>query len=232
MEQRHGPSGYYIGDSGLSYFRWQSLDGVLSGQIDAAKFQRFIGPNDTVLDLGCGGGYLLSSLRCGSRIGVEPNPHARRAALANGVECRPSLDEVPFEAADVGISNHALEHIANPIEALREFKAKIKHGGTLILCVPIDDWRTWRHYNPKDINRHLQTWNPQLLGNTLSEAGLEASPNDINILTHCWPPRFPGFFYRTLPRKAFNALCTICAWVLRRRQLLAVVTVLHVKPPE
>jgi SAM-dependent methyltransferase len=226
MKPQYGVSEAYLGDSGLSYFNWQSQDGRLNAQINAHKFERYIEPQDTVLDFGCGGGYLLAALRCARKIGVEPNPQARTRALGNGVECHPSFAEVPLGVADVGISNHALEHVPCPIDALREFKSRIKPGGRLVVCVPMEDWRVCRQYKPGDINHHLYAWSPQLLGNTLKEAGFEVSPQDIRILTHCFPPRrIKGHLYRRLPRPTFDVLCGICARVLRRRQMVAAIRI-------
>lgn len=217
-------SGRYLGESGRAYFKWQGQGGSLNGEIEAHKFAHYIKPEDVVLDFGCGGGFTLAALDCARRIGVEPNPHARGVAVGNGVELYSSLAEVPDGVADVGISNHALEHVSYPIEALREIKVKVRRGGTVVICLPMEDWRARRSYDPADINHHLHAWNPQLLGNTLMEAGFEVSPASISILTHCWPPkRLHGYFYRHLPLFAFDALCNLCARVLRRRQIVAVV---------
>ena len=218
----YGVSAHYLGAKGREYFALQSADAVLNGEIESHKFQRYIRPDDVVIDFGCGGGYVLKALRCARRIGVEVNPHARSVAIANGIECYERLEDVPDRIADAAISNHALEHVPYPIEALRQLKEKVKPGGMVIVCVPMEDWRAWRDYNPQDVNHHLQTWNAQTLGNTLAEAGFEVTPARIRILTHCWPPRFHGFLYRHLPLVTFDWLCALCARVLRRRQLLAV----------
>ena len=216
-------SGHYLGESGRAYFEWQSQGGLLDGQIESYKFAHYIKPEDVVLDFGCGGGFTLAVLRCARRIGVERNP-PRSQAVGNGVELYSSLAEVPDGVADVGISNHALEHVPYPIEALSELKAKIRRGGALVICLPMEDWRVCRRYYPADVNHHLHAWNPQVLGNTLTEAGFDVPPASISILTHCWPPRIHRYLYRHLPLFAFDALCRVSGRVLRRRQIVAVVS--------
>jgi SAM-dependent methyltransferase len=138
-----------------------------------------------------------------------------------GVQCYADLAEVPDEIADVVISNHALEHIPYPMEALRQLRRKLKPGGTLALCVPLDDWRTHKRYDPDDRNHHLYTWTVQLLGNLLHEAGFSVQARDMSVRTHAWPRYYP-FLYAKLPPRWFNVFCTIWAMVTRRRQLFAV----------
>jgi SAM-dependent methyltransferase len=222
---RYGLSSHYLGDAGSHYFQCQSREGALNGEIEAHKFSRWVRPENCVLDFGCAGGYLLRALRCARRLGVEPNPHARECAIALGVECYETLHEVPEQLADVAITNHVLEHVPFPIEALRQLKARVKPGGLVLICLPMEDWRVWREYDPGDLNHHLHTWNLQSLGNTLVEAGFTFRPADIKILTHAWPPRWHATLYRVLPLPLFDALCHVSARILRRRQLFAVVSV-------
>jgi SAM-dependent methyltransferase len=173
------------------------------------------------VDFGCGGGDLLRALECSGRIGVEINPIARQHASGMGIDCYADLAKIPDEVADVVISNHALEHIPCPIEALRQLRCKLKPDGILALSVPIDDWRSQRSYDPDDRNHHLYTWTAQLLGNLLQEAGFFVQARDISVRTHAWPRYYP-LLYTRLPLRWFNAVCTIWAMVTRRRQLFAV----------
>ncbi len=42
------------------------------------KFKSFVNPEDAVLDFGCGGGFVLNTLNCKKRVGIEINPHAQK----------------------------------------------------------------------------------------------------------------------------------------------------------
>ena len=109
----------------------------------------------------------------------------------------------------------------NPIAVLTALRNKLRSSGVLVLCVPIDDWRTQQKYDRRDINHHLHTWTPQLLGNSLFEAGFMPEQFSIRILTHAWFPGTPSA-YGKLPEPLFDVLCQMFSFVSKRRQLLAV----------
>jgi SAM-dependent methyltransferase len=221
MEFKHTLSTHYLETEGEEYFRWQRKSGEVGGIINARKFKKYIREDDSVLDFGCGGGYLLKNLSCGRRIGVEINPAARQVAKQNGVECYSGLSEVQCGLVDVVISNHALEHVPAPVEVFAELNRLMKPSGLLVLLLPIDDWRTQRRINPSDINHHLYTWTPQLLFNCLREAGFDKDCIRIKIYTHAW---FPGFeaAFRFVPGFIFDAGCRAFAILKKRRQLFAI----------
>jgi glycosyltransferase involved in cell wall biosynthesis/SAM-dependent methyltransferase len=215
---------YYQGVSGRKYFDWQNRNAASAARVLARKFQPYIRPSDNVLDFGCGGGHLLGNLGCAARVGVDINPAARAAAAQLGIECHESLDDLCDNAFRVIISNHALEHVEFPIATLRALRRRLAPSGTLILCLPIDDWRTQRDYRAEDVNRHLYTWTPQLLGNTLCEAGFRPSDFSLAIWTHWFPgaTRYGTLPESFLPKFLVDGLCWILATVLKRRQLLAI----------
>ncbi len=221
-EPQYGQSDHYIGQQGQAYFAYQKVSGLQGGPIEArTKFAAHVKKTDTVIDFGCGSGAVLASLDCARRIGVEINPAAREVAAQNGVEVYATLDEIPDGVAQVVISNHALEHVPYPLQALRELRHKLAPGGRLILVVPIDDWRVERQVNVNDVNRHFYTWTPLLLGNLLDEAGYRVER--VRIFTHAWPPHWKRLS-RSLPAWLFDAICGVYSVVKRRRQIIAEAT--------
>jgi SAM-dependent methyltransferase len=219
MHAKYGQSSHYDATSGEAYFAYQNQHGPITGQLNAWKFEKYIKPTDSVLDFGCGGGWLLRELQASTKFGVEPNPVARECCKRIGINASPTVDELPVNLSfDIIISHHALEHVPYPIEALRALRTKLKPGGCLVFVLPIDDWRVQRDYTGMDIDHHLHTWSPRLFANTLSEAGFQ--PEKISILTDAWPPKV-HFFIR-LPKALFKVACYLCSVLLRRRQLLAI----------
>jgi 2-polyprenyl-3-methyl-5-hydroxy-6-metoxy-1,4-benzoquinol methylase len=102
----------------LDYFNWQKDMGVFGGWANAHIFENSISRTDTVIDFGCGGGFLLRNLSCMDRIGIEPNLAAQESAKHLGIKCfsspRNALDNLGEAVADVIISTNALEHMRDP----------------------------------------------------------------------------------------------------------------------
>ena len=211
-------SARYLGQEGERYFAWQRSSGRLSAILDPPVFQRYIGPSDTVLDFGCGTGALLVGLTSGPKLGVEVNEAARSEAARAGIRVAASSDGFSPESVDVVISNHALEHVLDPLAELRSLHRIMRPGAKLVLRLPIDDWRVQR--TPVDDgSNHLFTWTPRLIGNLLREAAFVVE--DAQVVNHAWPPRAAALLER-LPRFAFDVLAQMTAVALRRRQLLVV----------
>lgn len=62
---------------------------------------------------------------------------------------------LPNAAYDFVLSSHCLEHVANPLAALREWKRVTRPGGHLILILP-DPRRTFDHRRPITTLGHLR----------------------------------------------------------------------------
>lgn len=220
--QSYGISAHYLGAAGKDYFDRYSVSADLDARLNWRKFSPYVKSSDTVLDFGCAAGDLLEQIVCERRVGVEVNPVALDQTLGKGIECYASLQEVEDYKFDVVLSNHALEHVPHPLEALRQMHQKLKDDGVLLLCIPLDDWRNSTAYHADDHDHHLYTWTPLTIGNLLSEAGFRVSTGDIHILTYAWPPKYK-LLSSVLPRPIFHIICRAWSIFRRRRQIFAVV---------
>jgi SAM-dependent methyltransferase len=210
---------HYRGQRGEEYYAWQSKGARLGAELELHKFAPYVDADATVVDFGCGTGYLLELLGAREAVGVEPNEAARRDAAARGLRVVPETRELPDGFADVVISNHALEHTLRPLDELQEINRILRADGRLIIWLPLDDWRTQRRHDPRDINHHLYTWTPQLLSNLLDEADFEVL--ETRVVTYAWP-QLHDRLYRLLPRRAFDAVCVAWSFARHRRQVMAV----------
>lgn len=125
-----------------------------------AFFQKWVRPQDTVVDLGCGYGEFLNHVRCARRIGVDLNPDAPRH-LHSGIEFHAgSVCEIPFlpdGCADVVFTSNVIEHLPDKQHVSRmigEALRILKPGGHFILvgpnvrCIPGAYWDFWDHVVP------------------------------------------------------------------------------------
>lgn len=202
-----------------NYYEWQKKSGILGGMLDRWKFEPFIKPTDAVLDFGCGGGYILERLVC-RRYGVDINPIVRKEAEKRGIVIYPEVYDIPKNIKfDVIISHHSLEHLENPAEILKELRKRTKKGGYAVHVIPINDWRNDRKYDPDDINKHLYTWTPLLIGNLLTQCGYHIE--NIEIITRAWFP-LSIHYYSYIP-KMLLPLYDVASWtwafLLRSRQI-------------
>lgn len=203
-----------------TYFDYQKIAGNIGGQINLTKFTGFVKPTDTVLDFGCGGGYLLKNLPCKKKLGVEINPVARATCAENGLrEIYENFQPINTNSVDLVISNHALEHVEEPLSILREIHRVLRPGGKVVLYLPYDDYRNAKIYNPKNVNFHLYTWNVQLIGNCLDRAGFKNIQSRVYV--HAWPKHY-NFFFGRLPRPVFDFVCLLTSIRKNRRQVMAV----------
>lgn len=202
------------------YYEWQKKSGVLGGMLDTWKFQPFIKSTDTVLDFGCGGGYILEHLICRRRWGVDINPVVRKEAQKKEIHMVPEVFDIPKSVQfDVVISHHTLEHLENPAEILKELKKRTRKGGYAVHVVPINDWRNDKKYNPDDINKHLYTWTPLLIGNLFSRCGYRIQ--SVEIITRTWFP-LSIHYYSHIPNvllPVYNLASWAWGLVLRSRQI-------------
>ncbi len=167
---------------GKDYYEWQKSIGAACVQSGFGFFAGHINLQDVVLDFGCGGGFLLQALSMTGKYGVEINPHARKEASFRGVEVFEDIESLPADINfDKVISHHSLEHVRDPYNTLIKLKSKLKINGRLLLVLPIDDWRNEKKYVATDINRHLYTWTPQLIGNLLDECGFQVEDIELRF---------------------------------------------------
>jgi SAM-dependent methyltransferase len=140
-------------------------------------------PDPTILDIGCGTGLFLSLAQQAGydTRGIELSA----AAVAYGrqrfgleIDCG-ALDDVALPPAsfDVVTLWHVLEHLPNPVGALRRVKQALRPDGLLLLGVPnfgsLEARLFGRRWYSLDAPRHFSQFTPETLARALVKAGLE-----------------------------------------------------------
>jgi 2-polyprenyl-3-methyl-5-hydroxy-6-metoxy-1,4-benzoquinol methylase len=215
-------SNHYKGTAGTRYVNMRQKDQNNIGHtLDFEYFKPFLKRTDCVLDFGCGNGGILRLVAQHVRRaeGVEVNASAAEIARSSGLTVYFSLETLPDdELYDVIISNHVLEHIRDVTSTLEHIRTRIRKQGLLILKLPMEDWRSAdsKVWSSDDIDHHLQTWTPKLIGNVMYESGFEVQ--DIRIITSAWHPKLFPLARLGLGPLAFWALSV----AKRRRQLFVI----------
>jgi len=172
----------------VHYFNdFQKEIGEFGGRANKFMFEKHVLPSDTVLDFGCGGGFLLNNLNCSEKIGVELNPVAREFCnYEMGIACYESLKDIANASIDTVISSHCLEHTMNPYGIVTGLYEKLKKGGRIVIVVPLENYQY--QWIPNDVNNHLYSFSPMNLGNILQAAGFKEIK--IEPVFHKWAPKY------------------------------------------
>jgi 2-polyprenyl-3-methyl-5-hydroxy-6-metoxy-1,4-benzoquinol methylase len=137
-----------------------------------------------LLDVGCATGdfLLVASERGWDPVGVDPSP-AREQALAAGLRLAGrTIDDadIPAHSIDVITFWDVLEHLADPVAALRRAAELLADGGVVAATVPNAgsvvarmSGRRWFGY--KTAGEHLQFFSPATLARCFAAAGFEVA---------------------------------------------------------
>jgi SAM-dependent methyltransferase len=170
---------YYRGQRGARYDQHRGSSRSEYVQRSRARFfQDLETEQKTILDFGCGTGGVLASIPARERIGVEINELAASKAKELLDRICASLVDISTSSIDIAISFHALEHVEDPAQALREIHRVIKPGGVVRVITPAEMPLLLRHHRrwwANDPDMNLYTWTPLLLGNLLAVCGFEVT---------------------------------------------------------
>ncbi len=141
------------------------------------------GPPGRLLDVGCGNGeYLLTMKTLGWHgEGLEPDVVAAQVARQHGVDVRAeSIENAVLEDDhyDAATASHCLEHVTDPWAMLARLARAVRRGGRIVVAVPNPGgaaarrfgsmWRAW------DPPRHLVLLGARGLADAATQAGLHA----------------------------------------------------------
>ena len=160
------PSQYWFASGVLSSFEDTYRKFVLQDHIRfVLKAYRQTAKQGFILDVGCGGGLLLSRLRLRGIpvLGIDFSTQA--ASIAWRMHSVPvicaTVDHAPLAPAACAIVTmfHVVEHLIDPVPHLKAARLLLAQGGRLIVQVPnADCWQFrifGRRWNGIDVPRHM-----------------------------------------------------------------------------
>lgn len=133
-------------------------------------------------DIGCGEGVFLMALqKSGFRdcFGIEPSIHAQTFGGEHAVSIRSgTIEDFPKllqgEAVTVATLFHVIEHLEDPLTALKIVYAALPYGATIVLETPdiaAYQYRRLEYRHPLIYPDHLWYFNTQTLHMLLEKAG-------------------------------------------------------------
>jgi SAM-dependent methyltransferase len=164
---------HYLGEAGRRYHEVKR--GVPDcahewiARLRAKKFAPYVSPDHVVLEYGVGNGWNLAELNCRRKIGFDVADTVEDAVRSLGIEFIKETTALPDASVDMVICHHTLEHLFQPVDALREMRRLLKPDGRLLLYVPFEREACYEKFRPDEPNHHLYSWNVQTLGNLVSE---------------------------------------------------------------
>ncbi len=166
----------------------------------AAWVERAVGGKPgSVLDVGCGRGFLLDAFRRrgwavqGTELSEASSAHAREV-LGIPVRLGPlEAQAFPDASFDAVTLWHVLEHVPDPDALLREIHRVLRPGGVLLASVPnfgsAEARATGAGWFHLDVPRHLWHFTPETLEKALAAAGLQA------VESSWFAPEFDAFSF-------------------------------------
>ena len=151
-----------------AWLRWAVVSALLPHAVP---------PGGDVLEVGCGqGGFAVRLAERYRYVGIEPDPisygvaQRRLAALGAGEVRNGDLGVLAEgELFDLACAFEVIEHIEDDQAALRDWAARLRPGGAMLLSTPAHQHR----FGPADeMVGHFRRYDPPVLRERLEHAGL------------------------------------------------------------
>jgi ubiquinone/menaquinone biosynthesis C-methylase UbiE len=171
-----------------------------------------INPTDSILDVGCGTGALLSQLSAcypqARLAGIDPSPEMlaiARERLPPGVELKQGWAEgipYPDSSFEAVVSCNVFHYIREPLIALKDMLRVLRPGSPLVITDWCDDYlacRIFDWYLRLFNAAHFRTYAARRLRELLNAAGATAVHIDCYKITWLW-----GLMTATARKQAQN----------------------------
>lgn len=144
--------------------------------------QKAFQPSGKWLDIGCGPGFLLSTVkeRGWQVFGIEPSPFAaayakERFQISDVKNCSVETSDFPKDYFDVISMQHVIEHFSDPLASMKRIAIWLKKGGLLYLETPDiaspiakNERAGWEHIK---LPEHLFYFTPKTLTMIMNKIG-------------------------------------------------------------
>lgn len=105
-------------------------------------FQKYISPDDTVLDIGAGFCEFINKIKCDKKYALDLNPEIKKYANPDVIVINESVSDMttfPDNSIDIAFASNFFEHLPDKktfLETLIEINRVLKKGGKLLVLQP------------------------------------------------------------------------------------------------
>jgi SAM-dependent methyltransferase len=192
---------YFRGDGSQGYDDYAAVRKALTPLFSRrmAAIAAHLGDHGRLLDFGCAAGYFLDTAEAAGwqADGVEVSPAmAARAAARPGrlvVDSAAALPDRPYDAIALW---EVVEHLTDPLGALRDLRGRLRAGGMIALSTPnTGNWQAvrnpcaWEGFRPPS---HLTFLTRETLRRLLETAGFA----QVDVVPTAPSPTLPSLLER------------------------------------
>lgn len=168
MDERYAEA---YGSIARAHWWWQAREFAIVRQV--RKLRRGLPPG-RILDVGCGDGILFPALtEFGEVEGIEADASTLNPAgpWRERIHVAPFDERAPLHGPyDLILMLDVIEHLDDPVSALRHACAMLGPKGAVLVTVPALPW-LWTSHD--DLNHHRRRYTPAGLAREFTAAGLE-----------------------------------------------------------
>lgn len=158
------------------------------------EIKRLVPAGGRILDWGAGDGRLVHWLNADGFDAVGIDPYSRSAD--NDAVIAAAIEDAPFPSGsfDAVLAFHLIEHLPDPVEAVRAAVRLLKPGGVLFAEVPNIaslEFRIFRsRWQPLEIPYHLNHFTPDTMVHLMTDAGADRIVH-MSFFSHRVSPSTP-----------------------------------------
>lgn len=193
MMKVYSDASYFEGETGYAnYFEQEHALRATFRRLMATLKNRSL-TGGSLLEIGCGYGYLLDEARAffSSRVGTDFSSKAVQSARTRADHVYlGGIDQIPGgQSFDCIIATHVIEHVYRPKSFIEQLSLHLRPGGRIVIATPHmgSIWRRFmgRRWPSFKIPEHILYFDKESLSSMLTDAGL------IKLQSVPYPHAFP-----------------------------------------